>query len=232
MAIHSNMSHDEAKNAAGLQALEFIKEGMLLGLGTGTTAQCFIQHLIKKCQKGLNIKAVATSIASETMAREGGIPLLDVNAITSLDLTVDGADEIDPKMRLIKGAGGALVREKIIASMSREMIVIADQTKQVDKLGKHPLAVEVTPFAKQAIQRHFEDLKYTGQWRRKPSGALYITDNHNWIYDITFSKPLDHPETIHNELIQIPGVVDTGFFFHLATCVIIGRNDGTAVLQP
>ncbi len=221
------MGNEIGKDVASKKALEFVQSGMRLGLGTGSTAAFFIKHLIEKYQQGLKVEAVATSIASQKMAKIGGIPLLDINAITYLDLTIDGADEIDPKKRLIKGGGGALVREKIIASMSREMIVIADESKLVEKLGTHPLPVEVIPFGAGATKKHMEDKGFSGKWRKNSDGTPYITDNQNWIFDITFPSTIDEPEPIHNSLLSIPGIVDTGFFFHLAKQCVIGKQDGT-----
>lgn len=225
------MENQKAKEAAGLKALEFVKEGMRLGLGTGSTAACFIKNLIKKCQSGFKVEAVATSEASMRMAKDGGIPLLDVNTISSLDLTIDGADEIDPQKRLIKGAGGALVREKIIATMSEQMIVIADESKLVEKLGTtHPLPIEVIPFGAEASKKHIEDKGYTGKWRRDKNGENYVTDNNNWIYDLNFSYPINSLEDLHLSLIMIPGVVDTGFFFHLAQKCVIGKQNGDTLV--
>jgi len=224
-------SHEKAKDAASLKALEFVQNGHIIGLGTGTTASHFISHLIEKCRKGLQIKAVATSIASEQMAREGRIEMVDINTIISLDLTIDGADEIDPQKKLIKGAGGALVREKILANMSKEMIVIADESKLVEKLGKKPLPVEIIPFGAAATKKHLERMGYFGQWRKTNDEFFYMTDNQNWILDIHFSSPLDHPEKVHAEMIQLPGVVDTGFFFDLAHRLVIGKADGSVKIQ-
>lgn len=231
MDIHKNMSFDQAKRAAGLKALEFVESGMVLGLGTGSTAAHFIQQLIELCREGLKVEAVATSLASEKMAREGGIPLLDINTVTELNLTVDGADEIDPQKRLIKGAGGALVREKIIAAMSKEMIVIADPSKVVDQLGHRPLPVEVIPFGAEATKKHLEKRGYHGSWRRVESGETFITDNHNWIIDLVFDSLVKDPERVHREIKEIPGVVDTGFFLNLASRIIIGQDDGSATVQ-
>ncbi len=189
------MLQDKAKEIAGLKALEFVKEGMVLGLGTGSTAAYFIKHLIKRCQNGLKIKAVTTSLASERMAREGGIDIIDINTISTLDLVVDGADQIDPSKRLIKGAGGALLREKIVATMSKGMIVIADESKLVEKLGLCSLPIEVLPFGVEAIRKQLADLSYRGSWRKKSDGSYYMSDNHNRIFDISLPSQLDDPES-------------------------------------
>ncbi len=224
------MSHDREKDLASLKALEFIKEGMVVGLGTGTTAGFFIKHLIEKYQQGLQITAVATSIVSEKMAKEGGIPMLDIDTITSIDVTVDGADEVDPKKRLIKGAGGALMREKIIANMSKQMVVITDETKLVEKLGSHPLPVEVIPFGLTAIKKQIEELGYKATWRINKDSSFYLTDNHNRILDLTLT-PINEPEKLNTQLLSIPGVVDTGFFFNLASSIIIGKSDGSVEVR-
>ncbi|MBS0630258.1 MAG: ribose-5-phosphate isomerase RpiA [Verrucomicrobia bacterium] len=225
------MRHDNGKEIAGLKALEFVKDGMLLGLGTGSTAAHFIKHLIKRCQNGLKIQAVATSLDSERLAREGGIEMIDINTISSLDLVVDGADQIDPNKRLIKGAGGALMREKIVATMSKMMVVIADESKLVEKLGLCALPIEVLPFGVDAIRKQLADRSYRGTWRKKSDGSYYLTDNHNRIFDISLPSQLDDPESVHEEIRQIPGVLETGFFFNLATHIVIGKTDGTAVVK-
>jgi len=229
-SIDRNMSHENAKRAASIKALEFVKDGMTLGLGTGSTAEFFIQYLIKKCKGGLSIMATATSIHSEKMALDGGIPMLDLTKVSSLDLTVDGADEFDPNKQLIKGAGGALVREKIIASMSREMIVIADESKQVEKLGKCPLPVEIIPFGANATKSHLEKLKLSGSWRKLSGGSMYVTDNQNWILDLILPSNYGSCEEVHAAILSIPGIVDTGFFINLAKRIIVGKDDGSTRL--
>lgn len=226
------MSTDAIKKAVGYKAAEFVQQGMLVGLGTGSTAYYFIERLSQRIQEGLKIHAVASSERSFQQAKENGVPMLDIDEISSLDLTVDGADEIDPQKRMIKGGGGALVREKIAAAMSREMIVIVDETKLVPSLGKCKLPVEVIPFAKNATFRHIAKAGYLGEFRKKPDGSLYLTDNGNLIIDIHFEKLRDAPEKDHETLIHIPGVVDTGFFFNLAGRVLVGFNDGQVVVKP
>jgi len=218
------MAQDKAKETAALKALEYVEDGMVLGLGTGSTAAFFIKHLIKLRP---NIKAVATSLASEKMARDGGIPMTDINSITSLDLVVDGADQIDPNLRLIKGAGGALMREKIVATMSKKMVVIADESKLVEQLGLCPLPLEVIPFGAEAIRKQIADLGFAGSWRKKSDGSYYLTDNHNRIFDVSLPAQLESPELVHEKLRAIPGVLETGFFFNLATTIVIGKKDGT-----
>lgn len=226
------MSKEAIKKAVGRKAAEFVENGMKVGLGTGSTAFFFIERLIERCKEGLKIHAIASSTQSHQMAQKGGIPLLDFAQITHLDLTVDGADEIDPQKRMIKGGGGALVREKIVAAMSHEMIVIADDAKLVPHLGKGKLPVEVISFGRAATMAHIEKAGYRGHFRKNDRGELIVTDNHNMIIDIEFSSPCTDPERDHALLIQIPGVVDTGFFFNLAGRVIVGFPDGQVVIKP
>lgn len=220
------MTIEIAKKAVAKRAAELIKDGMTVGLGSGTTAHYFIEELIQKTKKGLKIRAIASSLSSEQLAKKGGIPLLDIHKTVSIDLTVDGADEIDPSKKMIKGGGGALVREKIMAAMSKEMIVIIDETKQVPKLGAARLPIEIIPFGCEATRAHLENLGYKGAWRQNNSGGIFVTDNTNYILDIHFNHTLDHPEKDHAAMIQVPGVVDTGFFFNLAGRVIVGHLNG------
>lgn len=217
-----------AKQAAGHAAAALIQDGMLIGLGTGSTAAYFIESLIERVQNGLKISAVGTSDRSEKQARDGGIPFVDVNTITELDVTVDGADEIDHQKRMIKGGGGALLREKIVASMSREMIVIIDEKKLVDRLGGFPLPVEVVAFAHQVTLHKIQKLGYNGSFRAVKDGSLYKTDNGNYIIDIAFQDGgCANPEKDDAIIRTIPGVVETGFFFNLAGRVIEGYQDGS-----
>lgn len=223
------MSLENCKKAAAEKASTFIKDGMIVGIGTGSTTFYFIEKLIKLCKAGLNIQAVASSEKTMEIARKGEIPLLDINSVKSLDIYVDGADEIDPEKRMIKGGGGALVREKISANMSKERIFIVDESKLVPKLGRRSLPVEIIPFGSAATIRQLERLGYKGVLRLK-NNAPYITDNHNFIYDIHLSES-GRPEMFHQQITSIPGVVDTGFFFNLADRVIIGFLDGSVVVQ-
>ncbi len=226
------MSLDNAKRAVGRAAAEYIQKGMIVGLGSGSTAAFFIERLIERCKEGLSIRAVSSSIASANLAQKGGIPVLDIDKIQEIDITVDGADEIDPQKRMIKGGGGAFVREKIVATMSREMIVIVDEKKLVQRLGKRKLPVEILPFAHLATAHHLTKLGYEGSFRKKPDGKPYITDNGNFIFDIQFPELLDKPEKEHELISRVPGVLATGFFFNLAGRVIVGFLDGQIVVHP
>lgn len=221
-------SLDAAKIAAAKAAVAFVQDGMIVGLGTGSTASFFIGSLIQRCSEGLKIQAVATSERSLQQAVAGGIPIANLNDLTAIDLDVDGADEIDAQKRMIKGGGGALLREKIIASMSHEMIAIVDESKVVTHLGAFPLPVEIIPFGYKGTIHKIESLGYAGKLRmQEKTNNLYITDSGNFIFDINFPTLLESPEHEDEKLRSLPGVVETGFFFHLAGKVLIGHMDGT-----
>jgi ribose 5-phosphate isomerase A len=229
--LFSHMSHTSMKRAVGYEAAEWIQDGMRVGLGTGSTVFFFIERLIERCKQGLKIHAAASSSRSFKQAQEGGIPLLNMDSLTSLDLTVDGADEIDLKKRMIKGGGGAHVREKIIANMSRELVIIVDESKVVPELGTCKLPVEVLPFAHLSTLKHIEKAGYKGVFRTRDDRSLFITDNNNLIVDIHFEQTRKAPEEDHEILIHLPGVVDTGFFFNLAGRVLIGFSDGQVIIK-
>lgn len=225
------MGIEEAKKAAGRKAAEFIEEGMVVGLGSGSTAAYFIEALIERRKQGLKIEAVASSHASAKQAQKGGIPVIDINATLHIDLTVDGADEIDPQKRMIKGGGGAHVREKILAAASRELIVIVDETKLVPALGTCKLPVEILFYGSPSTRKKLEQAGYFGKWRMSKEGQLFMTENGNLLLDIQFPSPPLFPEMDHEKIIQIPGVVDTGFFFHLAGRVIVGFSNGNVEIR-
>jgi ribose 5-phosphate isomerase A len=215
-----------AKKAAGTAAAELIQDGMLVGLGTGSTASFFIEALGKRCQQSLNITAIATSQQSTTQAQKLGIPLIDPNTITSLDITVDGADEMDHHKNMIKGGGGALLREKLLALSSREMVVIIDETKLVDHLGTHPLPIEIAPFLYLSTIHRLEEQGYRGVLRLTRDNQPFVTDNGNYIFDIQYDRPILDPIAEHQALKSIAGVLETGLFFHVAGRVVIGYEDG------
>lgn len=212
---------EKGKKNAALRAVEAVKDGMRLGIGTGSTVHYFIQALIEKVGQGLNIEAVASSEASKLLAQKGGIPLMDEREFTMLDLTVDGADEIDAAGRMIKGGGGALCREKILASSSKDLFIIVDASKVVKKLGKRKLPVEILPFGLKATVDKIEKCGFKGALRKGH------TDNGNVLFDITLPSLLANPEETHNILVNIPGVVETGLFFHVVKKVFVGHLSGT-----
>ncbi len=221
------LTQEEIKQELGKRAATFVEEGMLVGLGTGSTATFFIESLIERCRAGLKITAASSSVRSLEQAKAGGIPIIDSDQITALDLTIDGADEVDTQNRLIKGGGGALVREKILASSSKQIIIIVDETKLVPLLGKSALPVEIIPFAYRTTLAKIGRMGYEGNVRTNKDGSLYLTDNGNYIFDIHQPRGFSHPEQDHISLISLPGVVDTGFFFHLPSRVLVGHRDGS-----
>lgn len=213
------------KQLAAEKAVEYVQDGMKVGLGTGSTAYWAIRKLGERVREGLNITAVATSQASEDQARELGIPLVAFSEIDSLDLTIDGADELDSKLQLIKGGGGALLREKIVAMGSTRMIVVADESKAVDTLGKFPLPVEIVPFAWEWTVAKLAKLGCRPELRRS-GDELYRTDNGNFIADCHFGAIASAPE-LAEQLQGISGVVDHGLFIGIASMAIIGKQDGS-----
>jgi ribose 5-phosphate isomerase A len=221
----------EAKKNAGYKAAELVEQGMTVGLGTGSTVHFFLEKLVERIKLGLQVKAVASSEQTAIYAKQHGIPLVDINTLTHLDLTIDGADEIDEQMRLIKGGGGALLREKILAYMSHKMIVIADETKLCSSLGKSLLPIEITPFAVRVTQRAIDKLVDFSTIRKQKDGSFFLTDNGNFIIDAKISTLLKTPELLDLDLKSIPGVIETGFFFNLATSMIISFLDGNLILR-
>lgn len=217
-----------AKKAAGEVAAALIEDGMRVGIGTGSTAAFFIEALGKRCKEGLKITAVATSHRSAKQAEQLGICTEDSSDIVQLDVTVDGADEIDPNKNMIKGGGGALLREKLLAISSTEMIVIVDETKLVEALGAHPLPVEIVPFGYRTTLQRLQQKGHQGLLRLNPDNTPFLTDNGNFIYDIQNPHPILDPEKEHEQLKSITGVVETGLFFHVAKRVVIGYQNGFA----
>lgn len=228
-----NILQDQfAKKSAAYAAAAFVKNGMIVGLGTGSTATLFIERLIELYREGLNISVVATSSRTEALARKGELPVVDINGLISIDLTIDGADEVDENKCMIKGGGGALLREKIIASMSKELIIIVDETKLVDRLGKKfPLPVEIVPFAHTATMCRIEKLGCSGKLRTDASGEIFKTDNGNYIYDIHFKELIEDPKQLELRLKEIVGVIESGLFVHLANRIVIGYNNGNVKIR-
>ena len=226
------MTQDESKLLAAKRAVEFVSEGMNVGLGTGTTATLFIRELGKIVASGLRIRAIATSEASRTLAMELGIPMTNFNETPVLDLNVDGADEVAPGLALIKGGGGAHLREKIVASAAREFIVVADESKVVEKLGKFPLPVEVIQLALPLVTRRLENLGLNPGLRKARNGeGPWITDEGNVLLDC-HCGPIDQPEELAAEIRKIVGVVEHGLFLGMATLALVAGEQGVRELRP
>ena len=213
-----------AKQLVGEKATEYIQNGMIVGLGTGSTAFFAIQKIGQMVRDGLKIQAVPTSKATEEMARELNIPLLGMAEVTEIDVTIDGADEFDPNKQLIKGGGGALLREKIVASITKFYICIADNSKGSDILGSFPLPVEVTPFAWEITLFQLEQLGCIPKLRMNEKERC-ITDNRNYIIDCKFES-IRNPAELTIHLNQIPGVVENGLFANMADIIICNTPDG------
>ncbi|HEY3776897.1 MAG TPA: ribose-5-phosphate isomerase RpiA [Rhizomicrobium sp.] len=224
--------NDTFKRAAAEKALGFVESGMKLGLGTGTTAENFLELLAEKVRGGLRIVGAATSQRTEAKARALGIPLGDLDALAPLDLAIDGADEADRSLNLIKGGGGALLREKIVAASARRMIVIADESKLVERLGRFPLPIEVTSFGHATtasrIRNAVTALGYENVPIRQRNG--FVTDSGNMIYDCGYGAIRD-PRLLAFALAAIPGVVDHGLFINLASTLVIAGRDGISILN-
>jgi ribose 5-phosphate isomerase A len=224
------MANDREKEAASRASLKFVKDGHVVGLGTGSTAAHFIKLLGNEVQKGLRIRGIPTSDRSRDLAQSLSIPLITLDDCQQIDVTVDGADEVDPQLRLIKGGGGALLREKIVASATRQLIIVADDSKQVQRLGKFPLPVEVIKFAQALVAKRIAALGAEVQLRRDASGRPYVTDENNHILDCRFGEMRD-PDRLAGELSTMPGVVEHGLFIGMASVVLFARGNEIVELR-
>ncbi len=232
------MTADLAKINAAAAALDFIKDGMVVGLGTGSTSAHFIRLLGERVRQGLSVRGVPTSEATRALAEQVGVPLIDISRVAQIDVDVDGADEVDPGFRLIKGGGGALLREKIVAAASAHMVVIGDESKAVDVLGAFPLPIEVTRFGFAITARRvYEALRATncaghGVVLRVSGKANepVITDGGNYILD-AHAKAIHAPDALAAALKQIPGVVEHGLFIGLARTFILGQAVGAEIRE-
>ena len=227
---------DDLKRQAAARALEQVRDGMKLGLGTGSTAKHFVELLGERVRAGLGVIGVPTSEATRADAERCGVPLTTLDDVDRLDLTVDGADEIDPSLNLIKGGGGALLREKIVAAASDRMIVIADDTKWVEVLGRFPLPVEVISFGLAATQRAmgrvFAEAGVSGHMavRKGRDGHVFVTDGGHWIVDAHLGQIPDAPR-LAELLNSIPGVVEHGLFIGLACTAVLASPQGIRVVE-
>lgn len=223
---------DRAKYAAAEKALDYVEPGMILGLGTGSTAAYFVEMLGERVAQGLDIIGIPTSTRTRDQAASLNIPLTTLEEVDHLDVVIDGADEFDRRMNLIKGGGGALLQEKLVATAADKMVVITDDTKRVTHLGKFPLPVEVVQFGWKMTQKRIYDVichAFVGGVdivRRMEGDTPYITDEGHFILDLHLVK-IDEPEKMAWQLKELIGVVDSGFFIEIADAVIVGKQDGT-----
>lgn len=230
------MSAEEQKNRAALGAIAYVEDGMRLGLGTGSTAVHFVDAVGKRVAEGLNVVCIPTSEATAAQARSLNIPLTTLEETPHLDLTVDGADELDGSLNLIKGGGGALLREKIVATASDRMIVIADASKRVEVLGQFKLPVEVVPFGVEVTHRRVievaRDFGCQGEVTlRTNDNKPFITDGQHFIYDCAFGR-IEDAAGLADELNRIPGVVENGLFISIATLALVGTDEGVETVLP
>lgn len=222
---------DDAKRNAARAAVQLVQDGMALGLGTGSTASVMLDELAKRMRaEGLKVRGVPTSEATQQLARVLGVPLTTLDDEPRLDLTLDGADEVDPRFRLIKGLGGALLREKVVASASKRVCIMVDEGKRVARLGsKAPVPVEVMRFAWKPVQDRLRALGSQPALRVAPDGGAFLTDNGNLILDARFPQGIGHPEELERALNDIPGVLEHGLFLGLCTEVAWGSAGGARV---
>ena len=224
------MNQDELKAQTGRESVKYIKSGMIVGLGTGSTVRYMVDELGKQVQEGklTDIIGVTTSTRTAKQARALGITIKDIDDVDHIDLCIDGADEVSDDFQGIKGGGGALLWEKIVANASNKIIWIVDESKLVHKLGKFPLPVEVIPFGAQLIFNRLEKKGYKPSWRM--NGDKFLTDEKNYIIDLHLEE-IDHPVELADELIHMVGLVETGLFLNRVNDVIVGTQDGPKVLH-
>jgi len=225
------LEREELKKLAAEKAVDEIKDGMIVGLGTGSTMKYTLKKLGELVRKGLNIQGIATSVNTKRIAQEEGIPLTTIDEHPEIDITIDGADEVDGSLNLIKGGGGALTREKIIAFSSKKVVIIVDDSKIVKALGiDFPLPVEVVKFGWTSTKKALEGFGCEVVRREIIQGEPFITDNGNYILDCDFEH-ITEPEQLEKDINNIPGVVENGLFINLAHQVIVGGKQGIITLD-
>lgn len=220
----------QEKRLAAEKSLKYVHDGMCLGLGSGTTAAIMLELLGGRIRDGLRVCGVPTSEVSKRLAQQAGIPLVSFKDAPTIDLTIDGADEVDEEMNLIKGGGGALLREKIVASLSRRLVIIVDSRKRVDRLGEFPLPVEVVRFAWQPIAERLSDLGASVALRSGSNDRPFETDEGNYILDCAF-RQIEDPAALAQQLDAIPGVMEHGLFIDMADTLIVGQGAETVLLE-
>jgi len=221
---------DQEKQAAAREAVRLVEPGSIVGLGSGSTATYAIRFVAERVRQGLEITAIPTSLKTQQLAEQLGIPLTTLEEHPQIDIDIDGADEIDPHLNLIKGGGGALLREKIIASASKRFVVVAESTKLVPCLGKFPLPVEVIPFAQPILKIRIEALGAKVSLRQYAYGNPYVTDEGHHILDCTFGR-IEDPPALARKLREIPGVVEHGLFIGMAELALVGKDGGVTLVR-
>jgi ribose 5-phosphate isomerase A len=219
------LTQDEIKQLVAKQAAQLVQNNMTVGIGSGSTVYWLINELGNRVKKGLFFRAIPTSKKTAALCAGQNIPLAGLNDVEYLDITIDGADEVDPSLQLIKGGGGALLQEKMVAAASRELFILADETKLVKHLGKFPLPLEVIPFGWKQVKRHIKETYQVEASLRIQDDQPFVSDHGHYILDCTFQQ-IEHPDILAYELNAIPGVVDNGLFINMADLVLIGYADG------
>lgn len=217
------------KKEVGEKAVDYIKDGMTLGLGSGSTVYWMLKKLGERVKEGLTVEGVPSSLQTEEWAKEFRIPLTTLSESRRLDLAIDGADEVDPFFNLIKGGGGALLREKLVNDAANQLIIVVDDSKLVDRLGTFPLPVEIVPFGWENTAEKIAGLQCQPKLRRE-NDEIYTTNNHNYIMDCQFNEIAD-PAALHRDLKQILGVVETGLFIGMADIVLASGENGVRILE-
>ena len=225
------MNQDSAKRNAAKEAVKFVNHGMIVGLGTGSTAAIAIDLLGNKLSKDFQISGMPTSIETKKQAEKWDMNLIDIDDVDSIDIAIDGADEVSPDLDLIKGLGGALLREKKVERKAKELIIIIDETKFVEKLGVGPLPVEVRTENHVSVAIKIEKQGCEAKLRKTKNGDAFVTDNKNYIYHCYFSEGIKDPKDMDARLLSIDGVKDTGLFINMATKVIIGKENSVEILE-
>jgi len=220
---------DAKKRAVGEKAVEYIKDGMVLGLGSGSTVYWMLKKLGEYVNEGLEITGVPSSLRTEGWAKEFGIPLTTLSEARRLDLAIDGADEVDPSFNLIKGGGGSLLREKLVNDAANQVLIVVDDSKLVNQLGAFPLPVEIVPFGWENTAEKISKLHCRPNLR-KIDGEIFITNNGNYILDCEFNKIIDSV-MLHQSLKMILGVVETGLFIQMADVILVSGKNGVRILK-
>jgi ribose 5-phosphate isomerase A len=225
------MANEAEKEAAARASLKYVRDGLIVGLGTGSTATIAIRYLGERVRDGLKIRGIPTSIASRDLAVQLGIPLTNFDAVQEIDVTIDGADEFDPALNLIKGGGGAMLREKIVASATKKLVIVTDSTKQVPLLGKFPVPVEVIGFAEALLAKKIAELGASVTQRKDAAGKPYVTDEGHHILDCRFGQIPD-PAAMARKLSDTPGIVEHGLFVGMASVVLMAEAGDVAEFYP
>jgi ribose 5-phosphate isomerase A len=225
------MANEAEKEAAARASLKYVQDGQIVGLGTGSTATMAIRYIGDRVRAGLKIRGIPTSIASRDLAIQLGIPLVTFDECQAIDVTIDGADEFDPLLNLIKGGGGAMLREKIVASATKKLVIVTDSSKQVSVLGKFPVPVEVIGFAEALVIKKIAELGASVTQRKDAAGKPYVTDEGHHILDCHFGQIPD-PGTLAWKLSETPGIVEHGLFVGMAKVVLMAKAGDVAEFRP